>query len=149
MLKKLFLWSLYAAFLGVLLAGAAYRTSIKLPDNGQGQNRGKASNNQSSDEVTLLPSVEQKQSIMEGRVIEASNRGLSVQLLNGQALEVSGRAWHYLQGFGFNAQNGDPLQLEGFYENGSFEVSRMTNLNTAQSALLRDESGHPLWRGKE
>ena len=149
MLKKLFLWSLYAAFLGVLLAGAAYRTSVKLPDNGQGQNRGKASNNQPNGEAVVPPSAEQERSIMEARVIEASNRGLSVQLSNGQALEISGRAWRYVQGFGFSAQSGDPIQLEGFYEDGSFEVTRMTNLNTAQSALLRDESGHPLWRGNQ
>jgi len=157
-LKKLFLWSLYAVFLGILLAGAAYRTSVKLADDEQAQNRGNASRQQPAGETVLEPAVGsqaaeeheseiKENSVINGQVVSISNRGLSMQLSNGQMLNVTGRAWRYAQGFGFTAQNGDILWLEGFYENGHFEITRMINLNNAQSVDLRDGTGHPLWNG--
>ncbi len=85
--------------------------------------------------------------MIDGQVVGLSNRGISVLLSNGQLLEISGRTWRYAQGFGFSAQNGDMLRLEGFDENGRFEITRITNLNNAQSVDLRDGTGHPLWSG--
>ncbi|MBN1449574.1 MAG: hypothetical protein JW963_01040 [Anaerolineales bacterium] len=158
MLKKMVFWGLYASFLGILLAGAAYRTSVKLADGGQEQNQGNASRQQPAGETVLEPAVDsqsakeheseiKENSVINGQVLNISNRGLSMQLPNGQILNVSGRAWRYAQGFGFSAQNGDILRLEGFDENGHFEITRMTNLNNAQSVALRDGTGHPLWNG--
>ncbi|MFZ5821490.1 MAG: hypothetical protein ACOYYJ_16455 [Chloroflexota bacterium] len=154
MLKKMVLWSLYAAFLGILLAGAAYRTSIKLTDEGQEQNRGQAGNQQSGNDALILPAGEQEDRssrewrAIDGQVTGISERGLSVQLSNGQLIELSGRAWRYAQGFGFNVQDGDALWLEGYFENGAFEVTRMTCPANGQSVLLRDSNGHPLWNGE-
>jgi len=152
MLKKLTLWSLYAALLGILLAGAAYRTSIIITDGGQEQNRGPSSSQQSGSDAGVIPAGEQGDrssqawSVIEGQVVGVSNRGLSVQLSNGQLLEISGRAWRYAQEFGLIVQNGDTLWLEGYFENGVFEVTRMTHLGNNQSVLLRDSNGHPLWK---
>ena len=132
--KKIGLMEYVCLFLGLLLAGAAYRTSVKLADSGQEQNRGNASNNQSNSEAIIQPANEyenqpiQEKSEIDGQVMGLSNRGISVQLSNGQLLEISGRAWRYAQEFGFTAQNGDVLWLEGYFENGTFEVMQMTNL---------------------
>jgi len=140
----------------MLLAGAAYRTSVKLADGGQEQNRGNASNKQSNNgQIVVLPAIEQEnqpiqeRSVMDGQVISVSNRGLSVQLTDGQGLEIFGRAWRYAQSSGFTAQASDPVSLEGFYEDGAFQTAHITNLRNAQSVFLRDDSGHPLWSGSQ
>jgi RNase P/RNase MRP subunit p29 len=151
MLKKMSLWSLYAAFLGLLLAGAAYRTSVKLAESGQEQHRGNTSRNQPGSEA-IIRQVDQHNHDrvgLEGNVVGISKQSLSIQLANGQVLEISRRAWRYAQHVGFIAQSGDLLRLEGFYENGNFEVTRMTNLHNAQSVILRDENDHPLWSGNQ
>jgi hypothetical protein len=153
MLKKLVLWSLYASFLGILLAGAAYRTSVKLADGGQEQNRGNSSRQQPTGEA-IIGSVNQheenatqERSMIDGQVVGSSNRGISVQLSKGQLIEISGRAWRYAQGFGFTVQNGDVLWLEGYFENEIFEVIQITNSSSGQVVALRDNGGHPLWNG--
>jgi hypothetical protein len=153
MLKKLILWSLYAAFLGILLAGAAYRTSVKVADGGQEQTRRQASSQQSGNDAGVIPAGEQgdrsgqEWRVVEGQVVGVSNRELSIQLSNEQLIELSGRAWRYAQGFGFTAQSGDVLWLEGFSKEGHFEVMRMTNPRNSQIVTLRDETGQPLWNG--
>ncbi len=166
MLKKIALWSLYAALVALLLAGAVYRTSVKLGDGEQEQSHESGSQSQSNgqngngqnavDPVTgtTAAAVEEHTSetikelvMMDGQVLSVSNRGLSIQLSDGQMSEIVGRAWRYAQGLGFSAQAGDPLWLNGFVENGVFEVVSITNLNTGQSVTLRDETGHPLWNG--
>jgi hypothetical protein len=155
MVKKMIQWGLYAAFLGVLLGGAAYRTSLKFADNGQDGNRGKASNNETVSENVILPVIEQENRhnqeriVLDGQIAGASNQGLSIHLSGGQLLNIPPRPWRYAQGFGFTAQGGDKLWLEGFYENGIFEVTRMTNLHTGQEIVLRDNDGHPLWSGSK
>ncbi|MBN2119039.1 MAG: hypothetical protein JW730_20895 [Anaerolineales bacterium] len=153
MLKKIFIWSLFAVLSGALIAGAVYRTSVKSADDGQTQNQGNASRQQSSGETIGNSAGKggresiQERSTIDGQVVGLSNRGLSVQLVNAQSIEISGRAWRYAQGLGFTAQNGDRLQLEGFLENGEFRVIHVTNLSNSQSVSLRDEGGRPLWSG--
>ncbi len=159
MLKKLVLWSLYAAFLGVLLGGAFYRTSVKLDDTGGEQNHGNAVRQQvaekaGTNEMIVVSAGDEEhqsdikeRSMVNAQVLNISNRGLSMQLSDGQVLNITGRAWRYAQSFGFPVQNGDVLWLEGFDENGHFEVMSMTNLGNDLSVSLRDETGHPLWNG--
>ncbi len=162
MLKKIALWSLYAALVALLLAGAVYRTSVKLGDGEQEQNQGSGSRQQANGQTVVDPvadttaaTVEEhagetvkELTMMDGQVLSISNRGLSIQLSDGQVLEITGRAWRYAQGLGFGVQAGDIIWLEGYAEEGGFEAALMTNLDTGQSVALRDESGHPLWNGK-
>jgi hypothetical protein len=155
MVKKMIQWGLYAAFLGVLLGGATYRTSLKFSDTGQGGNRGKTSNNEPVSENVILPVIDQENRhnqeriVVDGQIARAGNQGLSIHLSDGQLLEIPPRPWRYAQSFGFTAQVGDKLWLEGFYENGNFEVARMINLHTGQEIVLRDNDGHPLWSGSK
>jgi len=163
MLKKLALWGMYSAFLGLLLAGAMYRTSVKLGDGGQNQNRGNQSRqglssrggNQSVIEpVTDNAQVEvhgkdvKETSIVASQVLDINKRGVTLQLDDGQMTSVTGRAWRYAQEFGFSAQVSDTLRLEGYYEGNRFEIMHMTNIETNQSISLRDDTGRPLWNGK-
>ena len=163
MLKKLALWGMYSAFLGLLLAGAMYRTSVKLGDGGQNQNRGNQSRqgtsgrggNQSviesvTDNAQLgVYGTEVKEaSILTSQVLDINNRGITLQLSDGQMTNVTGRAWRYAQALGFSTQVSDTLRLEGYYEGNRFEIVHMTNIETIQSVSLRDETGRPLWNGK-
>lgn len=162
MLKKLLLWGMYSAFLGLLLAGAMYRTSVKLGDGEQNQSRGNQSRQevsgaeigQSASEPAIVnANVEEhtqeikEVSVTSSQVLDISNRGITLQLTNGPTVSVVGRAWRYAQGLGFSTQVNDTLWLEGFYEDDQFEIMRMTNLETNQRVSLRDETGHPLWNG--
>ena len=160
MLKKLVLWGIYSAFLGLLLAGAIYRTSIKLGEGEQNQNRGNQtrqesygkSGNQSASESIVVNTQEEEHknevketSIIAGQVSDISNQGITLQLTDGSTVSVTGRAWHYAQTLGFSTQVNHTLWLEGFYEGDHFEIMHMTNLETNQRISLRDETGHPLW----
>ena len=162
MLKKLVLWGIYSAFLGLLLAGSMYRTSIKLGDGEQNQNRGNQTRqesygtvgNQSASEPAVVNTqVEEhknevkESSIIACQVLDISNRGITLQLTDGSTASVTGRAWRYTQTFGFSTQVNDTLWLEGFYEGDHFEIMHMTNLETNQRISLQDETGHPLWNG--
>ena len=162
MLKKLLLWSMYSAFLGLLLAGAMYRTSVKLGDGEQNQSRGNqsrqetsgAGNRQSANEPAAINAdVEEHEhevkesNIVASQVVAISNRGITLQLTDGPTVSVTGRAWRYAQALGFSTQVSDTLWVEGFYEDNRFEIMRMTHLETNQSVSLRDETGHPLWNG--
>jgi hypothetical protein len=162
MVKKLVLWGIYSAYLGLLLAGAMYRTSVKLEDGEQNQNRGNQSRQesygtgggQSASEPAIVNAQAEEHtneiketSIVASQVLDISNRGITLQLVNGSTVSVTGRAWRYAQALGFSTQVDDTLWLEGFDEGDHFEIMRMTHLETNQSVSLRDESGHPLWNG--
>jgi hypothetical protein len=162
MLKKLVLWGIYSTFLGLLLAGAMYRTSVKLEDGEQNQSRGnqyvqeakRTSGNQSASEPAILQAQEEKHtgdiketSIVASQVLDISNRGITLQLIDGSTASVMGRAWRYVQTLGFSTQVNNTLWLEGFYESDHFEIMRMISLDTNQSISLRDGTGHPLWNG--
>ncbi len=145
-MKKWFLWSLYAAFVGILLAGAAYRTSIKWDNGREEQNRRQESNGQSpflsSEDVPLAGRT------TSGLVVEIAKPGLTLQLSTGETIRITGRAWRYAQNLGFEARSGDILWLKGASENDHFEVFQITNLRTQQIVDLRDETGQPLWQGQ-
>ena len=155
MLRKMILWSLYAAFFGLLLAVAAYRTTVKLADSEQEQSQGQTRRNQAGGETVTQAGIDQvnqdnhERIGLDGHVAGVSNQSLMIQLSDGQLLEISHRAWRYTQDLGFTPQVSDPLRLEGFYENGIFEITQLTNLHNSQSVLLRDENGHPLWSGNQ
>jgi hypothetical protein len=84
---------------------------------------------------------------LSGTVIGVDASLLSVQMDNGELLEMIGRPWSFAQEQGFTAEIGDRLTVTGFYEDGEFEVGGIENLTTPQSVVIREESGRPLWAG--
>jgi hypothetical protein len=84
---------------------------------------------------------------LSGAVTGADASLLSVQMANGELVEIIGRPWTFAQEQGFTAQTGDPVSLTGFYEDGEFEVGGLENLTTGLSVTIREESGRPLWAG--
>ena len=73
---------------------------------------------------------------------------LTVQLDNGELVEMEGRPWRFAQEQGFTAEVGDRVTLVGFYEGDEFEVGQIDNDSTGLSVAIREESGRPLWAGQ-
>jgi hypothetical protein len=174
MLKKIILWTLYSAFVGVLVFGAINRTLLKTGDidgvlKGNAAERETADNHESEknsntlgQEDSAAPQVEgivrygngESEShettehvwvTLTGTVSSILPRGMVVAESDGQLIEVTRRSWRYAQGQGFAPRIGDQVMLEGFYENGEFETGCITDLTNGQIVYLRDEMGHPLW----
>jgi hypothetical protein len=40
------------------------------------------------------------------------------------------------------------VKLVGFYENDELQIAHLTNTNSGQMVLLRDENGRPMWAGQ-
>lgn len=83
-----------------------------------------------------------------GVVAQVSRDRMVVELDQGDAWVIEGRAWSFALGQGLTVKQGDALTLEGFYEDGEFKASAIENLTTGQSLLVRGESGRPNWAGK-
>jgi len=157
MLKKFILWTLYAAFVGMIILAAINRTMVKIWDNdsvlstnvnAQNDNvapqlgaavvgENKEHENQDTTEYEWVTLV--------GTVSSILPRGMIVADADGQLIEVVRRSWRFAQEQGFAPQIGDQVTLDGFYEHGEFEVACLTDLNNGQSVCLRDETGQPLW----
>jgi len=63
-------------------------------------------------------------------------------------LGIEGRALRFIVDSGFQAEVGDDLVLEGFYEGDKFEVGMITNNSTQQALTIREASGRPMWAGR-
>jgi len=157
MLKKIVLWTLYAAFVTVLIIGALNRTVAKNVDDNrapnssandhidpstQHQNEKIAS---SSNENAGHDEIEHDWMTLTGTVSSILPRGMVVAEDGGQLIEITRRPWRFAQEQGFAPQVADQVALVGFYEGGEFELARLTNLTNGQTVSLRDELGHPLW----
>jgi hypothetical protein len=70
-------------------------------------------------------------------------KGLRVQSENTGILEISGRAWRFALESGYLPAAGNEVELNGFYENGEFEVSMIEDLTSGQTILLREDTGLP------
>ena len=175
MIKKIILWTLYAAFVGILIFGAINRTTAKIGDDDglQASNaaeREAAGNLESGEngnaygqEDIAVPQPDESASYEEDGEIEGHDtaehewvtltgtissiisRGMTVAAIDGQHLEVIRRPWRFALERGFTPQVGDQVTLDGFYEDGKFEVAIITDLTNGQTVYLRDEAGHPLW----
>jgi hypothetical protein len=73
---------------------------------------------------------------------------LTVQLDNGELVEMMGRPWTFAQEQGFTAGAGDRVTVVGFYEGDEIEVGQIDNDSTGLSVVIREESGRPLWAGQ-
>lgn len=72
----------------------------------------------------------------------------AVTLEDGTTIEIDGRTLSYLQELGFTVNPGDSLILTGFFdEDGIYEIGQVENLTTGEIAVIRTDSGTPLWSG--
>jgi len=157
MLKKIVLWTLYTAFVGVLIIGALNRTVAKNGGDDSALNgvadRQFVSSAQnlsqpvkgSNNENNAHDDTEHEWVTITGTVSSILPRGMLVADDAGQLIEVARRTWRFAQEQGFTPQIADQVVLDGFYERGEFELARLTNLTNGQTVSLRDELGHPLW----
>ncbi|MBN2503514.1 MAG: hypothetical protein JXB38_22245 [Anaerolineales bacterium] len=174
MLKKILLWSLFAAFAAILVIGAINRTNAKSTDagytnggNGHGQaeyvefsgdhengtqgyqNRDEdwqAGNGQENG-LPLAAQEEHTWQTLTGEVTDVAADLIMVTTESGAEIEIAGRPWRFAQESGFSVQLGDQLELSGFYENDSYEVAAIHDLTSGAGVQIRDETGRPLWAG--
>ena len=175
MFKKIMLWTVYVVVVGLLIFGAVNRTSAKIGDdnfgernisssrqsfsggqgNGQGGNgsdeqggRG-AVNSSGSEQATLSEGEDHDWTTLSGTITSFSTEDLQIEISgsNEDMIEVAGQAWRLVQELGYFPEEGNEVTVEGFYENGEFEVSTILDLSTGQIFLLREDSGRPLWSG--
>ena len=169
MIKKILLWTLYTAFVALLVYGGLNRTSF-LSNEGSNEHNDhpreaesvlakgvtdvKGQGGRWQSETTEHPSEYSAEHadeaddhdwvMLEGNVTDFSRRGLLITLMNGDSLEFAGRSWHFAQTQGFNPGVGEKITLKGFYENDEFKVAQVTTAD-GNIILLRSESGQPLW----
>jgi hypothetical protein len=173
MWKKVILGTLFVGLIGVLITGAIIRTMDKTAQSsgehqqGQGQGRGNSGNvtvantsgqgqsngngghgrgQAASEDQTGQATVEEWVTL-QGAVQDSGEDALTIQLDNGEQLVVEGRPWSFAQEEAFTAETGDQITLNGFYEDDMFEVGQIENITGAQTVLLRDETGRPMWAG--
>jgi hypothetical protein len=125
-------------------------------NQGNGQGRGRSTEDQDQarggkgSEGSRVLTEEESDHLWEaysGIVIEVSEEIVTIETREGEWIVVEGRAWSYAQEQGYYMQQGDQVQFEGFYENGEFKVSKLENLTTGESIVIRDASGRPSWAG--
>ena len=89
------------------------------------------------EDVVIIPAIVQS----------VSSEAALFQTDDGDTVVVEGRALSFAMELGLSLTDGDQMLLEGFYENGDFEVSSVENLTTGQWIVLREPEGRPLWAG--
>jgi len=83
-----------------------------------------------------------------GVVTDVAECTLTIETNDGELVIVEGQAWTFAQEQGYTIQQGDRVQIEGFYEDDEFKVSVIENLITGESVLLRDTNGRTSWAGR-
>jgi hypothetical protein len=160
-MKKILLWTVYGAFVVVLILGAANRSSLILNDgneeqnanarnsenaaNGNGNGQQERAQETGDSETHTDKANDHEWVTLEGVVLTIVNREMVIQIGDGQQIGVARRAWRFAQEQGFTPQIGDTIAVTGFIEDGAFAAAQIANLTNGQAATLRDENGHPLW----
>lgn len=159
MVKKIMLWTVYVLIVGLLVFGAANRTSAKtdqglLIGNLEEISGGRGQGNGSSVEVGEYESAGHEEVLekqdwvsLSGQIIAVGSEALEIQTGTAGILEIEGRSWRFAQELGYFPGEGKEVAVQGFYENGEFEVSIIHDLTTDQIFYLRDEYGKPMWGG--
>ena len=84
---------------------------------------------------------------LSGFVTGLDSESLWIETDEEESLEITGRAWSFVQEGGLTFTVTDELELEGFFEDDEFEVSAIWNLTEDTFLQIREESGRPLWSG--
>jgi hypothetical protein len=145
MARKIIGWLVYGIIISLLVWGGIYRTKtldLLSPESGKTNTIEDTNKNQSD----LLVSCT-------GKVIEITNQSITIRLAGCETptdatdIKIERRGWRYLHTSGFEVNIGDVVELDGFFENGIFETSAITQQTTGLTFQLRDEFGHPVWSG--
>lgn len=173
MVKKYLKWTVYGSIVALLIFGGVIRTQAKADQEGTqfgsepelenlssqsqdergaggwsreeaGRNEGSSGNSQ---ELYLAAEEEHDLVILTGVVTGLDSESLWIEMVQGGSLEITGRAWLFIQEAGLTFAGQEEVELEGFYENEEFEVSAIWNISQDTFLQIRDESGRPLWRG--
>lgn len=142
MLKRIVLGIALVAVIGLLVAGGIIRTVAKTGDGNCSEEAGEAAG------IAEWLKIE-------GTVMSADADALTVETVEGQEVVVDGRAWLFAQEWGFSPQPEDEVTLLGFYEDDllaatgqRYEVGQISNDTTGEVLQIRDQSGRPLWAGR-
>lgn len=162
MFKKIVLWTVYALIVGLLIFGAANRTSAKtdqgllfgnltevFEERGQGNNSSGINESHGELETDDHEEIikEQDWVALNGQITNISSEALEIETKTAGILEIEGRSWRFAQELGYVPVEGNELVVQGFYENGEFEVVTIQDLSADQIFQIRDESGRPMWGG--
>ena len=113
---------------------------------GQGQQGQGQGQNQQAERTTENGQLHE-QVIIEGTISQAPAAGVDmiIETADGQVLVGTGPG--YLQEQGFDLDNGDAVQVSGFFEIDEFKATTITRLSEGAAIALRDEAGRPMWSG--
>jgi membrane protein implicated in regulation of membrane protease activity len=142
MMGRLLRWTIFLAFVAVLVVGGVNRTTAVLqPEDGsETQGEGYAFGSQIV-RATALDEVK-------GQVASVTAGTLTLDTAERGRLVVEGQSWGFAQAQGFGAKAGDQITIRGFDEAGEFKAGQLTNTTSGQTVALRDESGNPFWSGR-
>jgi len=79
--------------------------------------------------------------------VVALDPDLVLQTEEGEVVVHLGPEW-YWDDQELTLNVGDQVAVTGFFEHDGLEATRVENLTTGQSLILRDEVGRPLWAGR-
>ena len=169
MVKKILKWTIYAGIVGLLIFGGVIRTQAKagqepaqsgtgleagipvsLDQEGKGTGGGSGRNGSSSaasEELHLAEEEDHEWIQLSGVVTGLDAESLWIETDKGESLEITGRAWIFIQDAELTFTVADEVELEGFFENDDFEVSSIRNLTRAYFLQIREDTGRPLWSG--
>jgi hypothetical protein len=177
MVRKIVLGTLLVGLIGILVAGAIIRTVDKTESvaEARGQGRGQAAD-QVGEYVTAsqgqgrgnggqgagngwsaveaerqfpnYETVPEDWSAYEGTVLSASEAGGDLVIVTDEGQEVTvGTGPGYMEAQGLILQDGERVQVQGYWEDDEFKAAQLTRLSDGQTIALRDEYGRPAWAG--
>jgi hypothetical protein len=100
-----------------------------------------------ADEIHLAETEEHDWIHLAGTVSSINTESLWVFTDQGDSLEITGRAWRYILEQGVDLMTGDQVVLEGFYEDGEYEVAIIKIPSSGVLLQVREETGRPMWSG--
>jgi hypothetical protein len=177
MVKRIILGTLLVGLIGVLVAGAIIRTVDKTENvaeaRGQGrgqavgqvgeyvaagQGQGRGYNGQgggngwfAGENERQYPNYEtvpEDWTAYEGTVLAASEAGGDLVIMTDEGQEVTvGTGPGYMEAQGFSLQDGERVQVQGYWEDDELKAAQVTRLSDGQTIALRDQYGRPAWSG--
>lgn len=115
---------------------------------GQGNQQGRGNQGQGQGRNRQAEAAEiQERVTITGDVVQAPDLGIDMILETAAGEVLIGTGPGYLAEQGFEIQVGDPVSVDGFWENEEFKATKITLLADDSSIVLRDEWGRPMWAG--
>jgi hypothetical protein len=87
------------------------------------------------------------QAVITGVVAEVFSDSVEVQVEDFSIYEIEGRSWRYIIESDFLLEEGNLLEMSGFFEDGEYKIITISNLSSGQTLQVREETGRPYWSG--